>query len=203
MTIIRSTGIDPEFDRYLNKKIREDNARPLLPELPRPDEDLLRLRPKALIDDVWTPPTEVGDPVLSFNPPYAWLHNDYPCELIAMGYRFRSVSEAFFVAEQNVKPNDDMWDEVTRLTIMRLLVEQKFTQDEGLMYMLLGTKKRHIEFVNETDFFWGTNQNKKQHALLQELEGNFYEGKNELGKMLMEIRGLLKVGMAGHAEVLR
>lgn len=202
MTILRpSLGAD--FDQLLNVKIGEDNARPLLPDLPKPDEELIKLKPKAVIGDVLNPPEEFGDPILSFTPPYGWLHNDYPAEVSAMGFKFKCVSDAFRIAEEKVKPNDPHWDSVTQFTIMRMLVEQKFTVDEGLKFMLLGTKKRHLEYVNDTDTLWGTDISEPLHPMIAEITGMTYNGRNELGKMLMEVRKLIRVGMAGLSEVIK
>jgi hypothetical protein len=194
-----------DYRQYLITKIEEDNQRPLLPDLPRPDMELVAIPMKKVkIDGILNPPEFVGDPILGFAPPYAyaWLHNDYPCELSAMGYKFRSVTEAFEATKIEIMPNDPDW-EINQFNIMRMLVEQKFTRDDNFKFMLLGTRKKFIEFVNETDGFWGTKIGEPLHAMVSEITGLKYNGRNELGQILMNTRKNIPSDMTDNAVVFR
>lgn len=197
--------IDNDFDSFLRKKIWEDNTRPLLPELPKPDLDLLRVKKKFVQDDqgefILEPPSAWGDAVTEFAPPYGWLHNDYPITIVAMGFRFACVSDAFNHAKNKLSPTDPDWDLATQFTVMRMLIEKKFTESDDMRFMLLGTKKRHLEFVNDSDELWGTNRNKPNPAMITDITGTMYQGKNELGKMLMQTRDLIRVDQAGISRI--
>lgn len=198
--------IDYDFDSFLRRKIYEDNSRPLLPELPKPDMDLLRVKKKFVQDDqgalVIEPPSVWGDAITEFAPPYGWLHNDYPIPVVAMGYKFACVSDAFNYVKHKRAHSDPDWETVTQFTVMRMLVEKKFTESDDMRFMLLGTKKRHLEFVNDHDELWGTNRNKPNPPLIADISETKCVGRNELGKMLMQIRDLIRVDQAGISRII-
>ncbi|GAB6440593.1 NADAR family protein [Bacillus cereus] len=69
------------------------------------------------------------------------------------------------------------WDS-RRLDVMREAVLAKFTQHENLKQLLLSTGNATLVEDSPTDSFWGIGRNKT--------------GQNMLGKILMEVRELLR-----------
>ena len=133
--------------------------------------------------------------ITSFFGEYRFLSNFWPCEVFLDGMLFKSVEHAYVAAKtedlmlrsiiQNVQTpsqakqygktlklrND--WD-IIKLHIMRNLLEQKF-KDPVLKQLLSNTKPHQlIEGNSWGDKFWG--------------QCPLGDGKNHLGKMLMEIR---------------
>lgn len=62
--------------------------------------------------------------------------------------------------------------------IMRTAVFEKFSQNESVKDVLLGTETEEIVEKTTTDYYWGCGKNG--------------DGKNMLGKILMEVRDKLK-----------
>ena len=68
------------------------------------------------------------------------------------------------------------WDEV-KIDVMYAVIYQKFIQNADLKELLLQTNNRHIYENSPYDAFWGVGSDK--------------EGRNELGKLLEQLRDLL------------
>ena len=80
---------------------------------------------------------------------------------------------------QTVKLRDD-WEEI-KLDMMFEICESKFVNNKDLKQKLLDTgDKELIEYNSWGDQFWGYDVDKQK-------------GRNELGKILMKIRGMLKL----------
>lgn len=90
-----------------------------------------------------------------------------PMECALMG-RDRSI---------RIKPD---WD-TFRLTVMWIVLLCKFTQNEECKRALLATGDAYLEERTKNDSFWGTGS-----------DGAGGTGKNMLGKMLMEVRAILR-----------
>ena len=135
--------------------------------------------------------------VTSFRKEYAFLSNMYPCPVTVGGMQFKC-AEAAFQSAKLPKGSDysafinadgptarrigrsvklrPRWDTI-RLKAMKMVVEAKFSQNEGLRAKLMQTFDDYLVEGNEWgDKFWG------------EVDG---EGENRLGLMLMEYRNKL------------
>ena len=137
-------------------------------------------------------------PIASFKGEYAFLSNFYPSPLVADGITYPTVEHAFQAAKTNdpqtksiiaakdtpgkakraggrrgiIKDFDPNW-ETRKISVMSSLVRQKF-QDPELRELLNNTGERElIEGNSWNDTFWGVCRGK---------------GKNNLGKILMQIR---------------
>ena len=137
-----------------------------------------------------------------FRGKYAFLSNFYPCIVEYDGWAYPSVEHAFQAAKsldmevrkgfrvcpssadakklgRKVKLRPD-WNDV-KLSIMKSLVRDKFNRniaDVDLTQKLLDTGDCYLEEGNNhRDTFWGT------------VNG---EGRNELGRILMEVRDELQ-----------
>ena len=71
------------------------------------------------------------------------------------------------------------WKEV-RVQVMKKALVAKFTQHDDLRQLLIGTRKRKLVEQSPYDTFWGDGGPR---------DGS---GKNQLGKLLMEVREELK-----------
>ena len=129
---------------------------------------------------------------------YSWLSNFYPCPVAFGGLEYGS-SEAVYQsckvppAERaaftrlsadaakklaHSKPVDEAWWAAREDQVMRDAVWAKFSQNPALAAKLLATGDRYLEETNWwDDTYWGVH------------EGN---GKNMLGRILMEVRTRLK-----------
>lgn len=136
------------------------------------------------------------DPILEFKDNYRWLSNFAPCKILHNGYEFDSVEHAYQAAkcarhEDIIKFVDieagyakrlgrkiiirPDWEAV-KIPIMRELLTQKFLLNYHYGDMLLYTGNRDIQEGNRwNDKFWGIC-----------LKTN--KGKNNLGKLIMELR---------------
>jgi ribA/ribD-fused uncharacterized protein len=86
--------------------------------------------------------------------------------------------------------------ETARLEVMRWFVWQKFGRNESEAALLLGTKDQEIIEGNTwNDQYWGAS------PLAKEVE--LYEGRNNLGLLLMQGRDLLRHGIDLLADVHR
>lgn len=143
--------------------------------------------------------------IVSFKGYYYFLSNFYPSTVEFEGLRFGSVEAAFQAAKtldleerkqfvgvqpqvakhlgrRNVVLRPD-WEDV-KVDIMRQLVLQKFSRHPDLKAKLLATGNAQlVEGNNWHDNIWGNCGCAKCSKI---------EGQNNLGKILMEVRDLLK-----------
>lgn len=138
--------------------------------------------------------------ITSFRGPYRFLSNFYPARVVYEGMEFPTAEHAFQAAKTldpywrnriaraktpteakrigrmlHLRP---FWDEM-RLEVMKQILQSKF-QDEELAAQLRETEPFYLIEGNDWgDVFWGQTYNKKKRR---------YEGRNWLGKLLMEIR---------------
>lgn len=142
-----------------------------------------------------------GTRIAIFKGKYAFLSNSYPCQVVgADGLLYPSVENAYQASKtedwvlkmpytQTVPPNlaaqlgqsfkpSVEWT-ANRLSTMTAIVQDKFSRNSELKTKLLNTGDRYIEYVTETDAYWGTVKGK---------------GENNLGKILMDVRESLKNG---------
>lgn len=131
----------------------------------------------------------------SFKGKYSFLSNFYPCRVEFDGEIYPSTEHAYQAAKTldpvdriNIKNASDAavakrlgktckiridWDEI-KIDVMRELLEQKFAKDTRLREYLDNTRPSELIEGNWWgDTFWGVCNG---------------EGKNHLGKLLMEIR---------------
>ena len=134
------------------------------------------------------------DCIMKFDGEYSFLSNFYECEIEVWGHKFRSVEAAFQALKcpermdefenltayeakrlgRKVKLRDD-W-ELRKISIMKMLLEQKFSHPE-LTQKLVATGNLYlIEGNYWKDDFWGVCEVGK--------------GQNHLGKLLMEVRSV-------------
>lgn len=140
----------------------------------------------------------------SFRGQYNWLSNMYKCQVLYNGSIFESVENAYMYAK-NTEDNNWLnfclknppnvckkeskniiirkdWEDI-KLEIMYQLLIQKFTQ-EPFRTKLLNTGNENIQEGNYwNDTFWGVD-----------LKQNPNVGENNLGRLIMYIRILLKQG---------
>ncbi|WP_299018060.1 GTP cyclohydrolase II [uncultured Photobacterium sp.] len=83
-------------------------------------------------------------------------------------------TEAFNLSRQYTDKVKDDWMDV-REAVMRYIVFEKFRQNKQLAHLLVSTGERVIKEHSHKDPFWG--------------DGGDGSGRNELGKILMEVRG--------------
>lgn len=135
--------------------------------------------------------------IAGFVGPYRWLSNYFPAQVTYEGRTYLSSEAAYHASKfpeaergefmnlgadeskklSRRKKVDQAWWDERKERIMHEIVEQKFRQHPELAEQLLATGNRHLEELNWWgDKFWGT------------VKG---EGKNTLGKILMEIRAKL------------
>ena len=130
---------------------------------------------------------------MRFRNEFAFLSNMYPCKIVYKDYVFNN-AEAFFQACKDgasahkfvgidgftakrlgrtvkLRPN---WNEIRTRVMKRVLVE-KFRQNPELMAKLKSVKGPIVEDNDWNDTFWGRCRG---------------VGRNELGKILEEIRGV-------------
>lgn len=145
----------------------------------------------------------MSDAIRSFKGKYSFLSNFYPCIVVFEGRKYPSVEHAFQAAKtldederincavspsaadartfgRHVKLRPD-WEDV-KVGIMTDIVRDKFTRNlsfrTDLKELLLSTGDAYLEEGNShRDRFWGT------------VDG---EGRNELGKILMQVREELR-----------
>lgn len=137
--------------------------------------------------------------IYGFSGEYSWLSNMYPCKVHYMGRDFRSSENAYVFAKC---PTQSFYDEIVDLDphkakkvgqgvilaknwdskktrAMEDIVYDKFYRNKDLKDKLLKTGDCYIEETNYwKDTFWGVCDGK---------------GSNNLGKILMSVRNLLKV----------
>ncbi len=140
--------------------------------------------------------TEHG--IYGFFGKYRFLSNFQLCDINYAGLHFPSVENAYQAMKTNdlelrkqftfISPSEAKklggaieiradW-ETWKLGVMNGCLLLKFTEIEGIKKLLLATGDKYLEETNYwNDQFWGVYKN---------------EGKNYLGQMLMEIRGMIK-----------
>ncbi len=143
--------------------------------------------------------------IRSFKGEYAFLSNFYPCTVGYEGMKYPSAEHAFQAAktldiDQRLgmavcpTPSEakycgrrlllrEDWEEV-KIAVMLAVIRDKFTRNvahENIRELLLATGDAYLEEDNaHGDRFWGT------------VKG---EGRNELGKILMQVREELRSGI--------
>lgn len=143
----------------------------------------------------------MNEDIYSFKGPHFFLSNFHSCRVLAFGKFASTVEHAYQAAKAASVADRDMilgvkmpaeakrlgkkieirddWEEVKE-TVMRVLLNRKFSQDP-FRTQLINTKNAYIIEGNDWgDRYWG--------AVLQD---NCWIGKNRLGEMLMEIRSTL------------
>lgn len=137
--------------------------------------------------------------IKEFQKEYRFLSNFWPCKVTFEGEEYPSVEHAYQAAKNpsmkeeirkvekpgaakrlgrqgKLRPN---WEEI-KYKIMYDLVKQKFTCNQGLKIKLLITGEQELQEGNNWgDVYWGVDLRTG-------------EGENNLGKILMLIRGELK-----------
>lgn len=135
--------------------------------------------------------------IAGFVGPYRWLSNYFPANVTYEGRTYLSSEAAYHASKfpaaereeftqlgaddskklSRRKKVDAAWWDERKERIMRDIVEQKFRQNPDLAQQLLATGSRQLEELNWWgDRYWGT------------VKG---EGKNTLGRILMEVRAKL------------
>ncbi len=138
--------------------------------------------------------------IAGFVGPYRWLSNYYVSPVTYEGRSYGSSEAAYHASKfpeaerdefirldpdaskklSRRKTFDQAWWDTRKEQVMREITRAKFTQNPGLAAKLLATGDRELEELNWWgDKFWGTVQG---------------EGKNRLGKILMEVRAELRAG---------
>lgn len=133
-----------------------------------------------------------------FRGDYFFLSNFAPCKIIYNGKRYRTVEHAFQAAKCLDETEQDIFKfvetpaeakhwgrtvqlrpdwETVKINIMKELLEQKFKNPTYKKQLLATGECMLIEGNNHKDTFWGVCNG---------------EGKNVLGKLLMDIRKELR-----------
>ncbi len=145
-------------------------------------------------------PTVTDEAILGFFGPYRFLSNFHLCNVTVDGVRYQSSEHAFMAqktdvpeerhqlsAEIGLTPKEAKqygrtvtlrpgWDDL-RVEAMRKVVLAKFSQNPALRKALLDTGEKYLEETNYwNDTFWGMCRG---------------TGENNLGKVLMSVRGEL------------
>jgi ribA/ribD-fused uncharacterized protein len=141
--------------------------------------------------------------IVQFIGDYSFLSNFHPCEVILEGYEYPTVEHAYVAAkttDTNIRESirraiypgqakrmgkhivlREDW-ELIKLDVMKYLLRQKFKPGTDLAQKLFDTGDVFIcEGNTWGDMFWGKCKGK---------------GKNNLGRMIMEVREELKVIMS-------
>jgi len=145
--------------------------------------------------------------ILQFRGEYEWLSNFYQCEVEYEGELYPSVENAYQAAKtyqfnrkrfKNCSPSEarklgkripmEYGFDSRKIKIMKQLLISKFTRNPELKEKLLTTGNAILVEGNTWgDKFWGVDLN----SPCKECEYG-YEGKNMLGKLLMEVREELR-----------
>ncbi len=153
---------------------------------------------RDLFDDAYSSPPSAQTPIEGFFGPYRFLSNFWYAKVELDGVIYPAIENAYQAAKtdlhlrspfKNCSPGQaksvgrgapirKTWD-LEKVDIMRQLIEQKFALGSELAEKLLGTGDcRLVESNTWGDVFWG------------ECGGR---GQNQLGKLLMSQRDLLKI----------
>lgn len=89
-------------------------------------------------------------------------------------YKIRSAHEAYKLAKANADKAPENWHEI-KVVVMEDIVRHKLKQNPYVMHKLMQTGERYIVEDSPKDDFWGWGPKKN--------------GRNELGKIWMKIRG--------------
>jgi ribA/ribD-fused uncharacterized protein len=77
------------------------------------------------------------------------------------------------------------WDQM-KVNVMRTALEQKLNQNQYIKQYLRVTGRRTLAEASPRDYFWGTGCSLRDKDVTNE---NAWKGKNNLGKLLTELRG--------------
>ena len=80
-----------------------------------------------------------------------------------------------------------VWEE-SAVKIVSTGVKAKFEQNDKCKVFLLSTKNKEIMEASQTDKFWGVGRGLRDPQLWNK---NSRQGKNHMGKILMEVRNSL------------
>ena len=92
------------------------------------------------------------------------------------------------LAEKSTTFKSDSWNNES-LKVMKTALLAKFSQVDACKQFLLHTGNNILVEANQNDHFWGVGLHLRDKDLW---EPQKWKGKNELGKMLMEIRNELQ-----------
>lgn len=149
-------------------------------------------------------PAQMSDAIRFYRAvgPHGFLSNLYPCEVVVDGETFKSAEHAYqwyktnkneiakwireapfprcaAIAGHGLFPYDVVkgWNG-SKVQVMRQVLEAKF-KDPELRKMLLATGDAELVEGSKSDAFWGVGKNGR--------------GRNTLGRLLMEVRGQIRV----------
>lgn len=132
------------------------------------------------------------------NAPYGFLNNFYPAKMFIYGHWWNHVEgpyqycktdpisgEVILKAKSPREARDlgqkvllrPDWDQV-KDKVMKQCLLAKFTQNKDLLESLINTGEAELIEDSPIDYYWGC--------------GKDDSGQNKLGKLLMEVRGILK-----------
>lgn len=155
-------------------------------------------KPKLNWDDTFEGVVHDDRHIAGFVAEYRWLSNYHPCPVTYEGRAYGSSEAAYHASKypaverdeftkldpdaskklSRKKGVDQKWWDGRKARVMAEILQAKFAQNPDLAAKLLATGDRHLEETNWWgDKFWGVFQG---------------EGKNELGRILMEIRAQLR-----------
>lgn len=193
---------------FMQKKIEDYNA--------TQTKDMADVTDIGLPDNAWEKQAEVPDyakhdaqNIFGFFGPYRFLSNFWPASVDWKGVTFPSVEVAYQAAKcadakqfegfvslgageakkkgkiVSLRPT---WDE-ERLKVMMYLVLQKFTVHKDLHHKLIATSDKYLAEANAwKDRYWGLYYRFDVDRRVWDCHG----GSNNLGKILMEVRSLIK-----------
>jgi N-glycosidase YbiA len=98
-------------------------------------------------------------------------------QLVEEIFRAKSAHEAFKIAKANTDKLPQDWNE-RKVSIMKDIVRNKLQQNPYILHKLMQTGQLLIVEDSPKDDFWGWGQNR--------------DGRNELGKIWMELRDEIK-----------
>ncbi len=141
-------------------------------------------------------PTDFPDVINMFKGEYDFLSNRFPCQVLWEGQQYPSAESVFQASKCAVETEREVftrcsihkatvkgivlnpsseWEDA-RLDIMKSIIKAKFEQNPNLMQKLVDTGNRIlINGNNKQETFWGVDLYS-------------WEGENQLGKIIMEIR---------------
>ena len=112
------------------------------------------------------------------------LSNFFPCEVVLDGQQFNSSEQAQRIANLN----RDEWND-KRVNIMKHIIQAKFTQNGQLREKLISTNDLILVECNGRDINYANGLPLVSKDIFNKSK---WRGKNELGEILMEVRGTIK-----------
>jgi ribA/ribD-fused uncharacterized protein len=88
----------------------------------------------------------------------------------------------------SIKHNQTAWKQ-QEIAVMKKALQEKFCQNETLKDFLVGTGNLQLAEASPTDKFWGTGVGLGKE---ESTNPSLWPGKNQLGKLLMELRNELQ-----------